>query len=94
MTANATPAQRGGGGIATTIGLCCGAIGVLVAWLPFLTLTTWLLGPAAIIGGLLGVSRESRSVRRRGWVSVSLGALSLVIAALWPYIYLPSNGTQ
>ena len=73
------------------MGICCGALGVAIAWLPFVTFVGLVLGPAAIVGGLLGLSRGATGLRRWAWVSVFLGALTLVIMVLWPAIWLAST---
>lgn len=84
------------GAVAVAVGICCGAVGVFVAWLPFLTFAGLLLGPAAIVSGLLGLSRGATRLRRRAWVSVALGMLTLVIMVAWPAFWLATanNGVQ
>ena len=84
------------GVVATVLGISCGAVGVIVAWLPFLTFTSLLFGPAAIVSGLLGVRRGPTTLRRWAWVSVALGLLTLLIMVAWPALWLAStdNGVK
>lgn len=79
------------GAVAIAVGICCGAVGVFVAWLPFLTFAGLLFGPAAILSGLIALTRGATRLRRWAWVSVALGVLTLVIMVAWPAFWLAST---
>ncbi len=73
---SATPQGNGTG----TAALVLGIIALVCSFIPIIGLLSWLLAPAALITGFIGMKQEPRGTAIAGVVT---GAIALVICILW-----------
>ena len=67
-------------GLAIT-SLVLGIVGLLLAFMPFIGMISWLLAPAGLITGILGMNKPTGRGLAIGGVVTS--AIALVICILW-----------
>lgn len=70
----------GNGNSAGTAALVIGIIALVCSFIPVIGLLSWLLAPAAIVTGAIGMGKEPRGSAIAGLVT---GGIALVICILW-----------
>ena len=68
------------GNSAGTAALVMGIIALVCSFIPVIGLLSWLLAPAAIVTGAIGMGKEPRGSAIAGLVT---GGIALVICILW-----------
>jgi hypothetical protein len=77
--------QGNGPGLAALI---IGIVSVVLALIPFVGFLAYLLGPAGIILGIVGMVIADRPRRKAGWgLGLSIGSMALAMIMFYVYIY-------
>ncbi len=76
---NAAPQPNGSG----TASLVLGIIALVCSFIPIVGLLSWLLAPAALITGVIGLNREPKGSAIAGLVT---GGIALLMCILWVVI--------
>jgi len=74
------PVQQGNG--MGTASMVLGIIGLVLAFIPFLGLFSWVLAPLAIIFGLIGISKGN-APKGQAIAGLATGGVALALCLLW-----------
>jgi len=79
--------------LAPVMSLVTGLFGVMVCWVPFVGIVGWLLGPIAILFGLIGIRRGPSDHRLVAAMGVCCGVLTVTVCALYLvlFVYLSAS---
>jgi hypothetical protein len=69
--------------LAPVTSLVSGLIALFFGWIPFVGLIAWVLGPLAIVFGILGLQRGKAEHKIMSWIGIVCGVIALIICVLY-----------
>jgi hypothetical protein len=58
-------------------------IGLFICWIPIVGIVGWILGPIALVFGVLGLRRGNAEHKIMSWIGFVCAALTLLVCALY-----------
>jgi hypothetical protein len=65
--------------LAPVTSLVTGLIGIFFSWIPIIGIIGWILGPLALVFGILGLRRGKAEHKIMSWVGIVCGAITVLI---------------
>jgi hypothetical protein len=80
--------------LAPVTSLISGLVGLFFSWIPFIGIIGWILGPIALVFGILGLRRGKAEHKIMSWIGIICGAITLVICMVYVAIFVAALGSS
>lgn len=74
--------------LAPVTALVSGLIGLFLSWIPILGIVGWVLGPLALVFGILGLKRGKAEHKIMSWIGIVSGGITLLVCFLYVLMFV------
>ena len=80
--------------LAPVTSLVSGLVGLFFSWIPIIGIIGWVLGPIALVFGILGLRRGKAEHKIMSWIGIACGALTVVICLVYVILFVVAIGSS